>query len=125
MTQMEMNRHKFEKLVSEAIRELPEEFRKRLDNVVVIVEDHPPSELLEEMDIPPGETLFGLYEGTPLTERGIAAPLYPDRIWIFKEPIEEECDTEAEIKEEIKTTIVHEVAHFFGLDDEYLDELGY
>ena len=120
-----MKRDEFERLVGEAIAELPEEFRRRLENVIVIVEDCPSRELLEQMEIPPGETLFGLYEGTPLTERGIAAPLYPDRIWIFKTPIEEECDTETEIKEEIKATVVHEVAHFFGLDDEYLDELGY
>ena len=120
-----MKRKEFEKLVSQAIAELPEEFRQKLENVVVIVEDRPSRELLDQMEIPSGDTLFGLYEGTPLTERGVAAPLYPDRIWIFKTPIEEECETEAEIKDEIKTTIVHEVAHFFGLDDEYLEELGY
>jgi len=71
------------------------------------------------------QTLLGLYEGTPLTERGFDAPLHPDRIWIFQQPIEDECDTDDEIREEIKTTIVHEVAHFFGLDDEYLEDLGY
>ena len=120
-----MKRDKFKRLVSQAIAELPEEFQKRLENVVVLVEDRPSRELLDQMEVPPGDTLFGLYEGTPLTERGFAAPLYPDRIWIFKKPIEEECGTETEIKEEIKTTIVHEVTHFFGLDDEYLDELGY
>ncbi len=120
-----MKRDEFEKLVDQAIAELPEEFRRKLENVVVIVEDRPSREVLEQMEIPPGDTLFGLYEGTPLTERGVVAPLYPDRIWIFQTPIEEACDTETEIKEEIKTTIVHEVAHFFGLDDEYLDELGY
>ena len=70
-------------------------------------------------------THLNLTEGTPLTERGFDAPLHPDRIWIFQEPIEDECDTDEEIREEIKTTIVHEVAHFFGLDDEYLEDLGY
>ena len=120
-----MKRAQFEKLVSEAIAELPEEFRQRLKNVVVIVEDNPSADLLEQMDVGPDDTLFGLYEGTPLTERGFDAPLYPDRIWIFQKPIEEECETAGRIKEEIKTTIVHEIAHFFGLDDEYLEELGY
>jgi len=120
-----MNRKNFEKLVNEAIEELPSEFRERLENVVVIVEDRPSQDLLERMEIPPDETLLGLYEGMPLTERGFEAPLYPDRIWIFQQPIEDECDTEDEIREEIKTTIVHEVAHFFGLDDEYLENLGY
>ena len=120
-----MNRTGFEKLVDQAIRELPREFRKKLSNVVVMVEASPSDELLDELEVPPGDTLFGLYEGTPLTERGFESPLYPDRIRIFQDPIEEECENEDEIKEEIKTTIVHEVAHFFGLDDDYLETLGY
>jgi len=120
-----MDRRKFEKLVDRAIQELPKEFRKRLENVAIIIEDSPSDELLDELEVPEGDTLFGLYEGVPLTERGFEAPLYPDRIRIFQDPIEEECDSEDEIKEEIKTTIVHEIAHFFGLDDDYLDELGY
>jgi predicted Zn-dependent protease with MMP-like domain len=121
----QMDRRKFEKLVDRAIQELPKEFRKRLENVAIIIEDSPSDELLDELEVPEGDTLFGLYEGVPLTERGFEAPLYPDRIRIFQDPIEEECDSEDEIKEEIKTTIVHEIAHFFGLDDDYLDELGY
>ena len=121
-----MDRRKFENLVDMAVKELPGEFRRRLENVAVIVEDRPSEEVLDEMEIPSGDTLFGLYEGTPITERGFfEAPLHPDRIWIFQEPIEEACETDDEIKQEIKTTIVHEVAHFFGLDDEYLEELGY
>jgi predicted Zn-dependent protease with MMP-like domain len=120
-----MDRDKFESLVDQAIRELPAEFRKKLENVVVIVEDRPSEESLDDLGISSGDTLFGLYEGTPLTERGFNIPLHPDRIWIFQGPIEQECESEEEIKEEIKTTIVHEVAHFFGLDDEYLEELGY
>jgi predicted Zn-dependent protease with MMP-like domain len=120
-----MDRKRFEKLVNQAIDGLPQEFREKLENVAVIVEDHPSRELLLQMDIPPDDALLGLYEGTPLTERGFEAPLHPDRIWIFQRPIEEECESEDEIKEEIQTTIVHEIAHFFGLDDEYLEELGY
>jgi predicted Zn-dependent protease with MMP-like domain len=111
--------------VDRAIERLPAEFREKLQNVAVIVEDRPSAELLEQMEVPQGDTLFGLYEGTPLTERGFQTPLHPDRIWIFKEPIERECETEKEIIEEIETTIVHEVAHFFGLDDDYLEDLGY
>ena len=120
-----MDRTKFEKLVEQAIRQLPAEFREKLENVVVIVEDSPSDEVLDRMEISDDDTLFGLYEGTPLTERGFDTPLHPDRIWIFQGPIEEECETEEEIREEIKTTIVHEVAHFFGLDDDYLEDLGY
>jgi predicted Zn-dependent protease with MMP-like domain len=120
-----MDRAKFEKLVDQAIQELPDEFREKLENVAIIVEGSPSDELLDELEVPPGDTLFGLYEGIPLTERGFDAPLHPDRIRIFQRPIEEECENEDEIKEEIKTTIVHEVAHFFGLDDDYLEDLGY
>jgi len=120
-----MERSKFEDLVDRAIKELPEEFREKLENVAVLVEDYPSDEILGHMDIPPGHTLLGLYEGTPLTDRGALSPLHPDRIWIFQKPIEQHCRTDDEIREEIKTTIVHEVGHFFGLDDDYLEDLGY
>jgi len=121
-----MDRRAFEKLLDEAIGELPEEFREKLKNVALIVEDYPSEELMRQMDIPEGDTLFGLYEGTPLTERGyFDAPLHPDRILIFQGAIEDECDSPEEIKEELKITLVHEIAHFFGIDDDYLEELGY
>jgi predicted Zn-dependent protease with MMP-like domain len=121
-----MTRNEFDKLVGEAIGELPLEFRQRLNNVAVIVEDYPSEELKRQMGIAADDTLFGLYEGVPVTERGFfAEPLYPDRILIFQRAIEDECDSVDEIKEEVKTTIVHEVAHFFGIDDDYLEELGY
>jgi predicted Zn-dependent protease with MMP-like domain len=120
-----MDRKSFEALVHKAIRELPVEFREKLQNVIVMVEDEPSEEQLERMEIPQDETLFGLYEGVPLTERGFDSPLYPDRIWIFQQPIEDECETDEEIRDEIRTTIVHEIAHFFGIDDDHLDEIGY
>jgi predicted Zn-dependent protease with MMP-like domain len=121
-----MDRKVFEALVGDAIRELPDEFRTRLKNVAVIVEDYPSEELIRQMEIGPNETIFGLYEGVPLTERGFfEEPLHPDRILIFQRAIEDECDSTEEIKEELKITLVHEVAHFFGLSDEYLEELGY
>jgi predicted Zn-dependent protease with MMP-like domain len=121
-----MERSAFEKLVRDAIGELPEEFRDRLRNVVIIIEDYPSEELKEQMGLSQHDTLFGLYEGVPLTERGyFEQPLYPDRILIFQGALEDECDSPDELKEEVKTTLVHEVAHFFGIDDEYLEELGY
>jgi len=120
-----MQRKAFESLVERAIRDLPDEFREKLQNVEVIIEDCPSPELLERMDIDPEDTLFGLYEGVPLTERGFEAPLNPDRIWIFQKPIEDACETDQDIKEEIRVTLLHEVAHFFGIDDEHLDEIGY
>jgi predicted Zn-dependent protease with MMP-like domain len=122
---MAMKRTRFEALVNRAIEKLPAMFLERMANVAVIVEDRPSPELLERMEIPPDDTLFGLYEGVPLTERGFEAPLMPDTIWIFQEPIEEACETDEEIEKEIQTTIVHEVAHFFGFDDDTLEEMGY
>jgi len=121
-----MERSAFENLIREAICELPEEFRERLQNVAIIVEDYPSDELKKQMDLSPDDTLFGLYEGVPLTERGFFdQPLYPDRILIFQRALEDEFRSTDELKEEVKTTLVHEVAHFFGLDDDYLKELGY
>ena len=121
-----MDRSAFERLVNDAVKELPQEFREKLANVAILIEDYPSAELLGRMDIPPEDTLFGLYEGVPLTERGyFADPLHPDRIFIFQRAIEDECESEAEIKDEVKITLVHEVAHFFGMDDDYLEEIGY
>jgi predicted Zn-dependent protease with MMP-like domain len=121
-----MDRKAFEKLIQDAVRELPEEFRNKLQNVAIIVEDYPSEELIEQMELSPDDTLFGLYEGVPLTERGyFDQPLLPDRILIFQRAIEDEFDSEEEVKEELKVTLVHEIAHFFGMSDEYLEELGY
>lgn len=121
-----MQRKQFESLVQGAISELPQEFRDKLTNVAVVVEDYPSQELLDRMEVPHDETLFGLYEGVPLTERGhFDTPLYPDRILIFQGPIEDECETPDEIREEVRITLLHEIAHFFGFDDEELEERGY
>jgi predicted Zn-dependent protease with MMP-like domain len=120
-----MRRQEFERLVDAAVAELPAEFRERLRNVVILIEDAPSPEMLAQMDMEEDETLMGLYEGTPLTERGFEAPLYPDRIWIFQRPIEEACSTDSEVQEEIRITIMHEIAHFFGIDDDDLEDMGY
>jgi predicted Zn-dependent protease with MMP-like domain len=121
-----MDRSLFEKLISSAIRELPEEFRSKLQNIAIIVEDYPSKDLLEQMGVSADDTLFGVYDGVPLTERGFfEAPLHPDRILIFQRAIEDECDSPEEIKEELKITLVHEIAHFFGMGDDYLEEIGY
>src|ERR1051325_6394997 len=123
---VKMDRKGFEILLQDAIRELPQEFRDRLENVAIIVEDYPSKELVEQMEMDPDEALFGLYEGVPLTERGFfGQPLHPDRILIFQRAIEDECDSPEEIKEELKITLVHEIAHFFGMGDDYLEEIGY
>jgi predicted Zn-dependent protease with MMP-like domain len=73
----------------------------------------------------PGDWLFGLYEGTPLPERGLELPLLPDRITVFMRPLLEACGSERELREEIRRTVLHELAHYFGLDEDRLEELGY
>jgi len=79
-----MERKAFESLVHEAIQELPQQFKDKLANVAILVEDYPSDDLLEQMDVPEDETLFGLFEGVPLTDRGhFDVPLHPDRVWIF------------------------------------------
>ena len=121
-----MNRKRFARLVADALEALPEEFRVQMANVEVVIADWPTPEDLEEAGLGPEDTLFGLYQGTPLPERGVEAPpLFPDKITIFQGPLEEECETAEEIREEIRRTVVHEIAHYFGFDEERLAELGY
>jgi predicted Zn-dependent protease with MMP-like domain len=119
------DRRIFERLVAEAMDGLPERFRRRLANVDVVVEDEPSREQLVSAGLPPGETLLGLYQGTPLTERtSYYGMVLPDKISIFRGPIERYCRSRREIREQVRQTIVHEFAHHFGLSDEELDELG-
>lgn len=121
-----MNRKRFARLVAEALERLPEEFRARMANIEVVIADWPTGQDLEEAGLGPDDTLFGLYQGTPLPERGVEAPpLFPDKITIFQGPLEEWCASDAEIREEIRTTVIHEIAHHFGIDDERLTELGW
>ncbi|HET9216195.1 MAG TPA: metallopeptidase family protein [Terriglobia bacterium] len=121
-----MERKAFEALVQDALQELPQLFRDKLKNIAVIVEDYPSEELLERMEVPEDETLFGFFEGVPLTERSyFDAPLLPARVLIFQGPIEDVCNSPEEIKEEVRITVMHELAHFFGFDDDELDEAGY
>ncbi|HEY3248156.1 MAG TPA: metallopeptidase family protein [bacterium] len=123
---MKLSRRKFEALVVRALETIPEPIRARMDNVDVVIEDRPSPDQLTSLDLSPDEELFGLYEGTPLIERGITAnPLMPDKITIFQRALEAGCETEADITEEVRRTIVHEVAHHFGFNEEKLAELGY
>jgi len=120
-----MTRARFEQLVAEAIRTIPARFRDELRNIAIIVEDEPADELLDEMGIDPPDTLLGLYQGTPLTERAWAqGNTEPDRVLIFQGPIEEACgDDEDEIVAEIGMTVIHELGHYFGLSEEEIEEV--
>jgi len=123
---MRINRQAFEHAVERAIELIPEMFRAHLNNMTIAVEDRPSRDLLREMDVPPGETLFGVYLGVPLPERSITEPpLYPDEILIFREPLMAACGSLEELEEEIAITVVHEVAHYLGLSEDRLEELGY
>ena len=112
-----MSRRRFEELVGDALDLVPEELFRLMDNVVVLVEDNPP---------PDDPDLLGVYEGFALTERGVDyAGVLPDRITIFRRPILSICDTEEDVVDEVAVTVVHEIAHHFGIDDERLHELGW
>ncbi|GAA2851419.1 metallopeptidase family protein [Microbacterium arabinogalactanolyticum] len=113
---MEMDAEEFERLVVDELDLLPDDMVDGLENVVFVVED-----AAED-----GEELFGLYEGFALTERGqYGMGELPDRIIVYREPHLAECDDEEQLRDEIHTTLVHEIAHFFGIDDEQLRELGW
>jgi predicted Zn-dependent protease with MMP-like domain len=121
-----MDRTRFTRLVTEVLNDLPDEFSTRLTNVEVVVEDEPSPAQLRSVGVDPrADTLFGLYEGVPLEERGTDTALLPDKISLFYRPIVEACASEEAIRNEIRTTILHEVAHFFGIDDEELEAWGY
>lgn len=117
-----MNRDTFEAVVSQALDSLPEDIAERLDNVVIVVEDEPSDEDLRDAGLDPAsETLFGLYQGVALTERGADyANVLPDRIVIYRLPLLEACADRAELVAEIRDTVVHEVGHYFGLGEEDL-----
>lgn len=116
----------FDRVIEQAISRIPQEIRRYLDNVLITVQPYPSPELLEELGFAPDEELFGVFLGVPLPERSPAEPpLYPDTIHIFQEPLEAFCRTREELIEEIEITIVHEIAHFVGFDDEDLESLGY
>jgi predicted Zn-dependent protease with MMP-like domain len=120
-----MDSRKFENLVGEAIEKLPEVFRERLENIDIVVADTPTREQLKTLKERQSQTLLGLYEGVPLTERthnyGLVAP---DKITIFQKSIEAMCRNEAQIIAEIQRVVRHEIAHHFGISDERLEELG-
>jgi len=114
---VEMDRPSFEELVNSSLDGIPDELARLIHNVVVLVEDDPP----------PGDPdLLGLYDGVALTERyGDYGMELPDRIFIFRNPLLAMCDSEEELVDEVRITVVHEVAHHFGIDDDRLHDLGY
>lgn len=121
-----MTREAFEKLVTEAITELPDHIREKMDNVAVVLEDFPTPEQLKLGHVPPGGTLLGLYEGVPRTKRGPSYTLVlPDKITIFQKVIESMAADPAQIKAQVKNTVWHEIAHHFGFTEAQVRKLRY
>lgn len=119
-----MTRQRFTELVEEALRGIPERFRDAMKNVAVVVEDEPSQELLDDLEMDPDDTLFGLYQGTPLTEREATyGNVLPDRISIYQLPIEDACEDDEEIRMCVAETVIHEFGHYFGLSEEEIEAI--
>ena len=121
---VENPKDKFARLVEDALRLIPRRFRDAIQNMVIVVEHEPSPALLKSMAMDEDETLFGLYEGTPLPERGASyGNALPDRITIYQSPIEEDCDSDEEISYCVAETLIHEVGHYFGMTEEEIEHI--
>lgn len=118
-----MEREKFEWLVARAVDSLPDEFRTKLENIDVVVEDWPTEYQLAQVGLEEDETLLGLYEGVPLTMRSSLYGLVPDKITIFRMPIQAKCRYVDQITAEIERVVRHEIAHHFGIGDGRLEQI--
>jgi predicted Zn-dependent protease with MMP-like domain len=119
-----MNRPAFEQLVADALASIPRQFRQALSNLAIVVEDEPSRQLLDEMEIEPPDTLLGLYQGTPLTERRWDhGNTLPDRILLFQGPLERESEDPEDLVVGIGETLIHEIGHYFGLSEEEIEEI--
>jgi predicted Zn-dependent protease with MMP-like domain len=119
-----MTREQFEQQVADALATIPKRFRDAMRNIAIVVEDEPDRQLLKEMEIHPPDTLFGLYQGTPLTERRWDhGNSLPDRILLFQRPHEREAEDDDDLTASIAETLIHEVGHYFGLSEEEIEAI--
>jgi predicted Zn-dependent protease with MMP-like domain len=119
-----MTRRQFEDLVERALRRLPRKFKDKLANIAVVVEDWPDDDTLGDLGIEPPDTLYGLYRGVDLTHRdGSYGNVLPDTVTIYQGPIEEDCADEEEMADLVRETVIHEIGHYFGLDDETMERI--
>ena len=119
-----MTRERFARLVEEALEALPEKFARLVKNVAVVVEDAPPENRAPRaLDEDPQGLLMGEYIGVPRTERGAWDALPPDRIVLYQKNIEAACESEDEIRKEVRLTVLHELGHYFGMDEEQLEDV--
>lgn len=124
---MALNQNEFKKAVLQVLDRLPKEFRDHLGNLEIVIEKRPSAELMREEGLDPRhDTLYGIYQGVPLPERSLLdPPLLPDKITIFSEPLLEDFPDQEDLHEEIRLTVLHEIAHFFGMDEDEIEDLGY
>lgn len=122
---MRLSQQEFERLVADALMIIPEEIRRYMDNVQIVIEEEPAEELLRQLGMEPDDALYGLYSGVPLTERSLQYSAFPDRIIIFRRPLLEDFTDPLDIRRQVARTVIHEVAHHFGIDEERLIELGW
>ncbi len=119
-----METSNFEQLVVEALESLPPEFARYLENVEIIVERRPTRDHRRRLGLKPWQSLYGLYEGVPLTQRNHFGVQVPDTIILFQEPLQRDFSTPASLRRQVQRTVLHEIAHFFGISDTRLRELG-
>ncbi|HEX9850646.1 metallopeptidase family protein [Candidatus Deferrimicrobium sp.] len=116
----------FSEALRKALSELPPMFHDALANVAIVVEEWPPGDLLEELGIPPDDTLYGFYHGVPLPERSVQdSGLLPDMISVYRGPLIKDFPDRNELSLQIRITLLHEIGHYFGMDEEELSRLGY
>ena len=119
-----MTRQAFEARVADALADIPSEFRAAMSNLAIVVEDEPSADLLREMEIKPPDSLFGLYQGTPLTERSWDfGNTLPDRILLFQGPHERDASDEDDLICSIAATLIHEIGHYFGMSEDEIEEI--
>ncbi|HEY7168335.1 MAG TPA: metallopeptidase family protein [Candidatus Binatia bacterium] len=122
-----MNEKEIRKEVARVIERLPRRFRSRLENVAIVVENRPEPDLLLSVGLDPRrDTLYGLYQGTPLPDRSaLYPPVLPDKITIFSEPLLRDFSDPEVLREQLRMTLLHEIAHYFGFDEDEIEKLGY
>jgi len=122
-----LDHNEIRKQVARVLDRLPKQFRQRLHNIEIVVEERPTRDLLLSVGLDPRyDTLYGLYQGVPLPERSdLYPPILPDKITIFSEPLVRDFSDPGDLREQIRTTVLHEIAHYFGFDDDDIDKLGY
>jgi predicted Zn-dependent protease with MMP-like domain len=122
-----LDHNEIRKEVARVLDQLPRQFRKHLQNIEIVVEERPTRDLLLSVGLDPrSDTLYGLYQGVPLPDRSdLYPPILPDKITIFSEPLQRDFDNPEDLREQIRITVLHEIAHYFGFDDDEIDKLGY